>query len=225
MRRFILKIGSDLCLIAAFVLLSGCFEIEEKATFQKDGSGSYTLEFHYKKGSDLYLELAEQSEYGEANAIFEVLKEQLRSLKGISHLKYFADAEQGVEGITFHFSNLKSLNKAMQLKNNEKYFPDNYFALDGKTFRRSNTVHGFFPNDPDEEEIVELKEDLDDPEALGLYESLVYRSVFTFDRTIATCSGKNTAISADGKEFSSAFTLLDFINEGNVLLENHVTFK
>lgn len=104
MKRTILKIASVLLIITAFVFLSGCFEIEEKMTLNQNGSGIYTLEFNYKKGSDLYLELAEHAEYGEESAIFEALKEQLRSVKGISHLKYFADAKQGTEGITFRLN-------------------------------------------------------------------------------------------------------------------------
>lgn len=225
MRKFILKTAFTLPIVTALVLLSGCFEIEEKATFSKDGSGSYSLEFHYKKGSDLYLELVEQAENGDSPELFESLKEQLHSVKGISDLKYFVNAKKGTEGITFRFSNLEALNKAMQLKNEEKYMPDNYFALGEKTFRRSNAIHGFSPNDPEEEEIVELKDELEDVEARELYESLVYKSVFRFDRNITTCSGKNATVSADGKEFSSTFTLLDLVREGNILFENNVTFK
>ena len=209
----------------ALFLLSSCFEITEEASFNKNGSGNYTLTFDLSKIMK-EMGLTDLKQIKENTAQIDSLKKELSSVKGISDVRQSIDDKNGIVQIGFKFANIDALNEVMRMKNKAKSNAENYFTMMGKNFQRSKALPGLASGADLEEEIAELKRDTGDNASRAILGSIAYKSIYKFDRKIAQCSNKRAVVAKNGKSIFLAFTVQDMLDgKSDSLFENTVTFK
>lgn len=211
--------------LTIFFSLSGCIEITEEASFNKDGSGNYALILDMSKAIN-ELGLTDLKQIPGGSAQLDSLKKELGSVKGISDVKHSIDDKKGILKIGFKFADINALNEVMRMKNKVKDNTESYFSMVGKNFQRSKALPGLAPGVDLDQQIEELKKDADDKVSRALLGSIAYKSIYKFDRKIAQCSNNRAVISKNGKTVSLAFTIQDVLDgNGASFIENTVTFK
>ncbi len=109
-----------------FLLLESC-TITEEIHFNGNFSGKYKLEYDFSKLIDIIIEneapdslLIKQSDYKD---YLDSIELNLQNINGISQIELINNAEFGILLISFHFEDIKSLNKS--LKNVSLFNSDN----------------------------------------------------------------------------------------------------
>lgn len=220
------------CLLYAclFISLSSCLEITEQVRLHNNGSGQFTLTVDMNQAQPL-IELANSLSDNEdgADAKTELHTgmdesyERLKTVKGIGQPVIIKSKDGLLSGITFEFSNVAALNKAINvMRKNEQ--PQQYFTYQQGQLHRLNTL--------DQQIKVEAASDNNLPNIdmtvngssiKDIMKSMVYRTEYVFDTPVKDVSNKEATLSADRRKVTVERYLLDDTHKAGTL-ENMIRF-
>nr|NQU88925.1 hypothetical protein [Bacteroidota bacterium] len=132
-------------LLIATALLTGCVEINEKIIINDDGSGNFSMSVGIESNNfifGLFSAYSDLSFLDHSDNELKKVSKILQTQKGIQNVIYQFDRKSGRVGISFDFTNSKSLNKALYaIANHEKtIFMPAVYKVNKHSFSRKNTT-------------------------------------------------------------------------------------
>lgn len=201
-------------LLTAFVLfgLTGCFELEEKAHFNKDGSGNYQFTIDLAKlGSFInMMEAMDQSSdddeesnpKDEIKKGFEESKSELADIKGISNVTAIEDEENFRFGFSFDFKNINSLNEGMNkifdIEEDGKPVERTFFSFNQgrlERFEQGNMTDML--NKAGEDNEIQV-------DAGAFMKDFRFTTIYTFEEPIRNVSNQQVMLSPDRKTVTNS---------------------
>ena len=236
-RRFL----SIFLLLLLSLSVSGCFEIKEVLSINKDGTGKYSLVMDFNQSKAIFqmiLEMANSessftSELGgnPLNGLdsgFQEMSAYINSLQGISEAVSIRDENSFKFGMSFKFENIESLNLALaemdasDLKTN--YRP--YYQYSKGRLEKSD----FFNLENLGKEILSedlqksLGEDSYSQQLKDLSASVNYSIVIRTDGKIRRFSNEDAVLSQDKRELVYSKTLKQLMGNG-IDISNEIRFR
>ncbi|MFA0962638.1 hypothetical protein AB9P05_12625 [Roseivirga sp. BDSF3-8] len=194
-----------LSLVALFGF-TGCFELEEKAHFNRDGSGTYqfTVDLgRLKSFIDMMDAMSEESEDAKSSPKEEIkdgfneTNEKLSRIRGISNIKPIEDEENFHFGLSFDFKDIDALNKAMNATFDIKKDGEPV-DLDFFSFKNGRLERFEYQN------LEEALKDAKDGEEIDLsggsfMDDFTYTTIYTFEKPVQNVSNQTVMLSPDRK--------------------------
>ncbi|NVK28323.1 MAG: hypothetical protein HWE14_09780 [Flavobacteriia bacterium] len=209
--------------------LSSCIEITEKAKFNSDNSGTFSMTIDMSQMKDMMLAMGmhPDSLKGSDNPMegleedFQEQKEKLEAIRGVSNARVEMDEENFVISALFDFEDIDALNAGIGHLLAEGEIVENpvFYRQRGRTIERtSENTH-----------VAKMKAEMtDNQEMQGMDPAMVfgdmsYNVVMEFSKPIDNVSNANYTLSADGK--STQLRYFMFRPESEKLsFENSVSF-
>lgn len=191
--------------------LTGCFELEEKAHFNKNGSGSYQFTVDLAQlGSFINMmeamsedsEEAEKSPKDEIKEGFSETKTKLEKVRGISNIASINDEENFRFGFSFDFANVDALNNGMNaifdVKKDGEPIDITFFSYKKGKLER-------FEHQNLEDIWTETNEDSDvKVEPAAFMKDFRYTTIYTFEEPIKNVSNQGVLLSPDRKTVTNS---------------------
>ncbi len=210
-------------LLAAVSLLSltGCFDITEEITVNKDGSGQYMNKIDASKLADQLKMLAAFDTTGEMipklkyslDSSFASIWDSYKNIKGISNVKIDTSKEY-VYIVTMNYANVDALNTALS-KDKSVGEQKLYSWEKGKITRQDIPLNLNDMKSDDEQQKEMMKSFLGD---------MKYRIIFNLPGNVKDISNKAATLSENKKTVTLEATLLD-VTDDKVKLGTQVTYK
>jgi hypothetical protein len=209
-------------LVAVSLLsLTGCFDITEEITVNKDGSGVYTSTIDATKLEEQLQMFAAMDTTGEMipklkyslDSSFAANWEAYKTVKGISDVK-IDTSKKFVYTVTMNYANINALNAALA-KDKAVGQQKLYSWEKGKITRQDIPLNMNDMKTDDESQKEMMKTFLKD---------MKYKIIFHLPSNVKEISNKSAIVSADKKTVTIEANLLD-ITEDKVKLGTQVTYK
>lgn len=218
----ILSISAALLLI----FLTSCFEITEKASFNKDGSGHMELIINLQKLKSMLAMLeslgkqAEERKFDSQDPLisaineFEPVKERLAAIAGLSNVTLVKDTVNYSAGYSFDFAHTEALNKAMNIifTSKESEVSENtFFEFSRRILVRSSILQF---DDMIKQDLNAESEDINNFKFL--FEDMSYTMEYTFPKKVKRVSNPQSSLSPDNKTVSLTYYLYRENTNGNI---------
>jgi len=228
-------------LVLVFLVLSisltGCFDIEERVTLNKNGTGNYAIKMDMSEvGGMIQSFMDSQSEEGEGgqdmfqsmDSSFQAMAAKLRSIEGISNVR--KASENYVFEISYDFDNVDRIYEA-QSALSEEGEAGGLGASSERQFLLNAKKRIFSRLDAPIEDVLgddfSLGEE-DDESGAAMAEMMLkdasYRTVYSFPGAIKKYSNQSAKLSADGKTMTLELSFLDLM-KGNANIGNEIQYK
>jgi hypothetical protein len=212
-----------LMLLVAVSLLSvtGCFDITEEITVNKDGSGQYINKIDATKMAEQMQMLAAMDTTGEMipklkyslDSSFSSTWDTYKSIKGISNVKVDT-SKPYVYIVTFNYANMDALNTA--LAKDKSVGQEKLYSWEKGKITRQDLPLNMNDMKTDDEQQKEMMKTF-----LG---EMKYRIVFHLPNNVKDISNKSAILSEDKKTVTVEANLLE-ITEDKVKLGTQITYK
>lgn len=200
-------------LLCCMFCLQGCFEIIEQIVLKNDGSGSLQLVLNMSKSktklnSIMKMKTVNGHKVPDKNEIRQQaanIEKDIRSIPGISNVKYTLDFENFIATLNLDFRSVNNINagiKKLAEKQKDPKPVEKSFEYDiaAKTFSRLNKFL--------------IKEEYDKMSTADkeIFATANYTGIFRFESTVAVASNKESKLSADKKAVMLKLNALDIIS-------------
>jgi hypothetical protein len=226
-----LKVLSYLLTVFALFGLTGCFELEEKAHFNKDGSGNYQFTIDLAKlGSFINMMEALDQNYDnkeestpkdEIKEGFEKSKSELSGIKGISNVTAIEDEENFRFGFSFDFKDINALNAGMNkifdVKKDGEPVDMTFFSFKkGRLQRFEQDDMSDILNKANEDSEMEI-------DAGAFMKDFRFTTIYTFEEPIKNVSNQQVMLSPDRKTVTNSVQPFN-TDSKNLSLQNIIDF-
>ncbi len=211
------KIISLFLVTISLLLCTGCFDLEEKIIFRKDGSGNFTFKVDMSQlkmffGSENSSTTAGSEPADKLDNKLDEFNSKLEKIDGISNVKQHIDTTNIIVSISFDFNKITALNNGMHLifndeddthqpskKTNSDHPTTNYFEWKGNQIVRIAEKKGadFLKAGildknatAEQNSITQQLLNTDD-----IFKTVSYTSIYTFETPIKESSNKKAALS------------------------------
>ncbi len=192
------RIGMLLLLLLGFST-TGCIEITERITFNRDGkSGTMSVSYDMSNMRSMLAMIAAADTTGENNdpaagmaSAFEEDSDKLMKVAGISDVTYRSDTDELLFTIDFKFEDIEALNRAIHTlydtKTDDRGFTQKgrWLAFEpGETIEEEKTAEEEAGEEGEEGDMDSMfdPDDLEDnPMAQSMFEDLLFRQYVTFE--------------------------------------------
>lgn len=134
-----------LMVITMALCFTSCINIIEKLKLNKDGSGNYAMTIDMGRLAGMMKMMGQETEgmdelMTSADSTFQANKAKLEGLDGISNVKFTANESNLNFTISYDFTDLEALNRAIWEYNSQRAETEyvEFFSLNKKTFSRAN---------------------------------------------------------------------------------------
>jgi hypothetical protein len=215
------KFFSMILVAVSLLSVTGCFDITEEITVNKDGSGQYVNKIDATKMAEQMQMLAAMDTTGEMipklkyslDSSFASTWDTYKNIKGISNVK--VDTSKAyVYIVTFNYANIDALNEALA-KDKSVGEQKLYSWEKGKLTRQDLPLNMNDMKTDDEQQKEMMKTFLAE---------MKYRIVFHLPNNVKDVSNKAATISDDKKTVTVEANLLE-ITEDKVKLGTQITYK
>lgn len=223
--RFILgRLFLGLGLLFVAFGTSGCFDIEERISLKKDGSGKYTIIMDMSEMGELIASMGGaggENPLGQMDSAIDETAKRLREAEGISNV--VTKSENYVITVSYDFASLEAINKA-----NEDMQGENPMMMQGEgpTYDLNVRKRIFKRVSPDfadlmgdmgaEEENLEM--------AKMMLGSASYTTVYEMPGRVKKMSNKDAVIGEDKKTVTLNTSFLDLL-ESKASVGNEISYK
>jgi hypothetical protein len=215
------KIFMMLLVAASLLSLTGCFDITEEITVNKDGSGLYVNKIDASKLAEQLKMFAAMDTTGDMipklkyslDSSFSSSWDAYKTVKGISNVKIDTTKEY-VYIVTLKYDNIAALNTA--LAKDKSIGSQNLYSWEkGKIARQDIPMNLNDLKTEDEQQKEMMK---------GFLKEMSYKIIFHLPNTVKEISNKAATLSEDKKTVILDANLLD-VTEDKVKLGTQVTYK
>ncbi|MEL6135650.1 MAG: hypothetical protein AAFR59_20005 [Bacteroidota bacterium] len=216
--------------------LTGCFDIEERITLNKNGTGNYAIKMDMSEmGSMIQSFLDSQSEEGEGgqnmfqtmDSSFQVMAAKLRGIEGISNVRKVS--ENYVFELSYDFDEVDRIFEAQTVLNEEG--GGGIGGSNERQFTHDTRKRMFSRLDAPIEDVLgddfSLGEEEDESGAAMaemMLKDASYRTIYSFPGTVKKFSNSSAKLSADGKTMTLELSFLDLM-KGNANIGNDIQYK
>lgn len=224
------KILPFLLTVFALFGLTGCFELEEKAHFNKDGSGNYqfTIDLaqlgsfiNMMEAMDSNKDVEEASPKDEIKKGFEESKSELADIKGISNVTPIEDEENFRFGFSFDFKDINALNAGMNkifdIKEDGEPVDMTFFSFrKGRLERFEHQDMAGMLNKASENGKVEI-------DGGAFMKDFRFTTIYTFEEPIKNVSNQEVMLSPDRKTVTNSVQPFN-TEDKHLSLQNAIDF-
>ncbi len=211
-----------LLLVATF--MSGCFDIEEKMSLNKDGSGTYQMKIDMTEFGEMMASMGagDNNEFIESmDSTMRVTAEELRGASGISNV--MTKSEDFIITLSYDFKNIEAVNEAQTSMNGESPMMGGGSTSAFKLDTRKRIFTRMAPDMSDalgemggEEESMEM--------AKMMLKDATYTMTYKFPGRVKKMTNKDAIIQEDEKTVVLETSFLDLIEE-RAEVNNEITYR
>lgn len=230
-----IRIGVLSILFLVSASLSGCLDIEEQISLNRNGSGSYSITIDMEEVMSMLQSFMEADQSGQLN-IFDTmdstLREQVQTLRGVSGLSNVSHQAEGYTfKISYDFDKVATLNEALSsgggisggmggfLGAGEDVETGPSYVWTKKSFERVQTpIQNLFEATEDEEMAGMMSM------AKMMMADASYKITYQMPGKVKKMTNPEAKLSEDKKSVILDVELLDIL-EGNAELSNKIAFK
>lgn len=216
------------------ILLSGCFEIDERISIQKNGSGSYEMTFNLSKlrsqlnASDDSSKALFRQKLIEAEKTLRMRTRYFEQLDGISEVAVIVDRESFVFGYRFAFDDVRQLNRAL-VKTNPDGFMRTFQFPYRRRGRRKLEVNPVFQPETLLGSLLPLGRTSQTPDHLlpyldSAYQTMQYQRIIAVSKKIRKHNNNNYELNSEGNALRLKMPVRDLIEKPDHL-SNRIKFK
>lgn len=213
------KVFNLTVLLFIISVFTGCIEIVEEITFNKDGSGKVTYSLDMTHFYDYDTSMSDKEKEKKYMHGLKKLKrnnkeriDTLSNIEGIFNVRDKTDYDVFKPVIYFEFKNVEALNKGlneMDVKINDQQI----YTFDGKTLTRIDHLKKEKKNNSS----------IDENERKA-FENYTYTTIIHLPSKVKSCDNDSTVISKNKKTITTKVSLMDIV-EGKTTLGLNVTLK
>ncbi len=202
------------------IFMTGCFDIEEEVTLNRDGSGRYQVSMDMSEIGDMIASFAEEEGMGSSEDMFGTMdsalqaqSETLKQIEGISKVAY------SIEGYTFtssfQFEDVLALNEALAQSNSD---PNNQFMqlTQGAKFSwKAGTFEKINPPIKDAMDQVGMGGDEANEEGMEMAKMMLgsasYTTIIHLPNKVKKVSNAKSDIQPDGRTVKTEISFADLM--------------
>lgn len=197
---------------------TGCLDIIEEITINKDGSGTYVTAYDITKLADTYgtLDSTGQSIKDTKKTLdstFEVLKNKIASLNGVS-AAYLDKSEKNVTKLRLNFTNINVLNKVLDQDKKDASEMNLYSQSKGRLTRKAGGISSLMGGDEEEEQNEMMSPFLAE---------MKYRIIYHLPAAVKKMTNEDATLSNDKKTVTLEVSIED-VKEKRKTLSNEIKY-
>jgi|GEM_PF-1620009 len=205
-----------LLIFAATLSLQSCFEIREVVTFQRDGSGTFSLSIDLSQVKQMIQGFGQQenaangSPFQNMEAEYDKTREKLEKVDGVSKMRFISENDGYVITTGFEFSDVAALNRGMDVVyENESETGDvpEYYKFNRRNFERTAS-HNFL--DLVKNEFAGSDMGVEGMDLSTLFSNVAYVNEIHFeDREVRRVRSGNVEVSDDGTMVTNRYLIFN----------------
>jgi hypothetical protein len=206
-------------LFAALVFTAtGCLDILEEITFNKDGSGTYVTAYDISELVDTY-DMLDTTGKGRKDlertldSTFEVLKKKTARINGVSAVS-IDKSKKNVTKLRLNFTNITVLNKVLNQDKKLASEMNLYSQSKGRLSRKASGVSSWLGGNSEED---------DDEMMSSVLSEMKYRIIYHLPKRVKKMTNEDATLSNDKKTVTLEVSHKE-VKENNKTLANEIKF-